>query len=104
MIMAKLTEMDVLKAMPRSAAMWTGYIVDQLRRDHNISVRDGKLTGHPPRSGLVLTRLRALEAKNLIKCTGGPNGYYGFTWDMLPAGRAALAVVPEQRGSGGQRS
>lgn len=92
----RLTTLEVLEAIPKAAAPWSGYIADQIIRSHNARVRAGGV-GHPPRVSLILSRLRDLEGRGLIKCTGGPKGYYGYIWEITDAGRLALAEAERGR-------
>ena len=78
----KLTDEQVLAAIPRAAAPWSGYIAAELDREHRANVAAGG-TGHPPRRATILARLRSLERKGLVECVGGPNGYYGYTWRVI---------------------
>lgn len=87
-----VTEDLVLRAMQTAAAPWGGYIVDDLRRRQRAAVSDGA-TGHPPKASQVLRRCRALEAKGLIECEGGPFGYYGFHWKLTQAGKDRLHEI-----------
>jgi DNA-binding HxlR family transcriptional regulator len=53
----------------------------------------------------MLRRLRELERDGLLVCTGGPDGYYGYSWRITEAGHASLAapwepgseVTPQER-------
>lgn len=94
----RLTKLHVLAAVARALAPKSAYIAIELHRAHieHVGVV-GK--GHPPRRGLILSRLRSLEADGMLECTGGPDGYYGYSWRITDAGRAALAVSERQRGS-----
>jgi hypothetical protein len=109
MIMAKLTEQEVLIALDKACSPASAYVIDELNQAHHARIKAGG-TGFPPHRGVVLNRLRSLERSGKIECRGGPDGYYGYKWRITDAGRVVLAtaktesVVPEQRGSGGQRS
>jgi hypothetical protein len=85
----RLTKQLVLACVANAAGGQSAYIGDQALREHKRWVSTGG-KGFPPRSSLILARLRGLERDGLIKCVGGPDGYYGFTWHLTDAGRAAL--------------
>ena len=85
-----LTKADVLGAIPRAAHPSSNYIIDQIHRDYRARVASG-WKGHPPRSSIILTRLKQLEADGLLTRSQLTSGYYGYTWGLTDAGKAAIA-------------
>ena len=84
-----LTKEMVLQAVSRAISPDSNYIGDQVSRMHRAHVSAGGI-GYPPRTSLVLSRLNALAADGLLNKSDFTNGYYGYRWDITPAGRAAL--------------
>jgi hypothetical protein len=81
----------VLRAVDSAVSPQSAYIanvVDKVQV-HRVQVAAGG-KGHSPRRGIILARLRLLEEAGFLQCTGGPNGYYGYSWAITPDGRAAL--------------
>ena len=87
-----LSKEDVLIAAKKAISCKSAYIGDEVNRIHAARVRAGG-SGHAPQSGLVLRRLRQLCRDGMMECTGGPDGFYGFSWSITPAGHAKLSEI-----------
>ena len=85
-----LTKEEVLRAVASAKEPNSYRINEEIALAHDASVRAGG-KGYPPRTDLVLRRLRSLERDGLLKASAFSCGYYGYGWDITPAGRAALA-------------
>ena len=85
-----LTKEEVLWAVASAKEPNSYRINEEIARAHARRIRAGGV-GHTPRTDLVLRRLRALERDGLLKSSAYSYGYYGYGWDITPAGLAALA-------------
>lgn len=85
----QLSKDMVLLAVSKAISPDSAYINDEVSKMHRAHVGAGG-TGHAPRVGLVLARLKALAADGLLEKSGFPNGYYGYRWELTAAGRSAL--------------
>lgn len=88
----QMTQDDVLVAAKKAISCRSAYIIDELNRMHSARIRAGG-TGHPPKSDVVLRRLRQLERSGLAECVGGPDGFYGYSWTITPSGHDRLAQI-----------
>lgn len=76
--MAKLTPLDALRALSLSPAPYSLYAINRLRRD------DKSLTQYHVRKALTHA-----EANGWCR-RGTVFGFYGYIWEITPAGRRAL--------------
>lgn len=74
-----VTEEMVLICAKRAIRPYSGYIYDEVRREHSRHVAAGG-TGHSPRGDLVLRRLRSLAAKGFLAQFPFASGIYGYEW------------------------
>lgn len=75
-----LTPLDMLIYVRAAVSPWSTYVLDKVNRGLTRRVSAGR----------VLRALRRCEQAGFIKCTAGPNGYYGFRWEITDQGREAL--------------
>ena len=84
-----LTKEDVLRAVAAAVAPWSNYIGQEVQTAHRKAIEAGG-RGHAPRVSLILRRLNQLAEEGLLLKSTFTNGYYGYRWDLTPAGHAAL--------------
>lgn len=87
--MAKLQNIEVLQCVAEAIAPQSAYIAQEVR------VRRRAQYAGRVSAAEILRRLRLLESNGLIVRTGGPNGFYGYSWSITEAGRLALAQEAE---------
>lgn len=85
----QLSEKIVLNAVARAVSPQSIYINEELDRIHIRSIYQGG-TGHPVKPSRSLAWLKKLEKKGYLIRSAGPDGYYGFTWAITEAGKAAM--------------
>lgn len=88
--MSKLTKLEVLVAVDRAISPWSNYIGDQVHRAHKARVESGGV-GHSPTAALILRRLNELASDGMLLKSKFTQGYYGYRWDITPAGRSLLS-------------
>lgn len=90
-----LSKGEVLLAVSKACNPYSVYIGHEIDKLHVKKIAAGG-RGFSPRRSLILSRLRALEQDGLLTRGKTPIGFYGYSWEITPAGRATLSPEPHQ--------
>lgn len=86
----KLTDIMVLRAVRQTCSPQSAYIGDELRKMQAAHVSNGG-TGHPPTSAQIKRVLDRLHKNDFLRRVSGPDGNYGYRWEIRTRGWIALS-------------